>query len=174
MGAISRLSHTHDQIINWLIVNPHLSLRECADEFGFTQSWLSQLIHSDIFQAALKARQQDVAARVAASIPEKLHAVADIALDKLGEKVAASEDADFILDVADRALHRMGYAPVSARNPNGSPSAAGTVNNTQNVFVLGQDDLAAARQVMRAAGQLPQSEPQLVEGEVVTAIPSAT
>jgi hypothetical protein len=49
----------------------------------------------------------------------------------------------------------MGYAPASARNPAGSPSQIGAVQNQTNVFVLGQDDLAQARELMRAAGQLP-------------------
>jgi hypothetical protein len=155
MAAIQRMSHTHEMVINWLVLNPQKSLRECADHFGYTQPWLSQLIHSDIFQANLRQRQMEVAARVSASIPEKLQAVADIALEKLGDAIAKSEDPDFILDAADRALHRMGYAPASARNPAGSPSQIGAVQNQTNVFVLGQDDLAQARELMRAAGQLP-------------------
>lgn len=159
MPGIQRLSHTHDQVINWLLVNPHKSLRECADYFGYTQAWLSTLIHSDIFQAELRRRQLDVAARVAQSIPEKLQAVADIALEKLGDAVAQSEDPDFILDVADRALHRMGYAPASARNPAGAPSQLGIQNQT-NVFVLAPDELERARNLMRLAAR----------GEVDTAI----
>lgn len=152
MAAIQRVSHTHEQIINWLVLHPHLSLRECADHFGYTQPWLSQLIHSDIFQARLKERQMEVAARVAQSIPDKLRAVTDIALDKLAEKVAESEDPDYILDAADRALHRMGYAPTSARNPAGSPAQMGQINTQTNVFMLGHEDLAQARELMRIAG----------------------
>lgn len=168
MGAISRISHTHDQIINWLIVNPEKSLRECADTFGYTQPWLSQLIHSDIFQAELKKRQVDVASRIAASIPEKLHAVTDIALTKLADKVAESEDPEFILDAADRALHRMGFAPASTRNPAGSPAQGTPALNQTNVFLLGHNDLAEARKIMAAAGSAPQDLPEVViEGERV-------
>jgi hypothetical protein len=170
MGAVSRLSHTHDQIINWLIVNPDRSLRECADTFGYTQPWLSQLIHSDIFQAELRRRQVDVASRVAASVPEKLHAVADIALAKLADKVSESEDPEFILDAADRALHRMGFAPASTRNPAGSPAMhnVGSLNQT-NVFVLGHNDLAEARKIMAAAGSAPQDRLEVViEGETLS------
>ena len=138
MAAIQRISHTHEMIINWLVLHPQLSLRECADHFGYTQPWLSQLIHSDIFQAALRARQIEVASRVAASIPEKLQAAADIALTKLGDALAKTEDPDFILDAADRTLHRMGYAPASARNPAGSPSQMPGIQNQTNVFEIGR------------------------------------
>lgn len=174
MAAIARISHTHEQIINWLVMNPEKSLRECADSFGYTQPWLSQLIHSDIFQAALKQRQLQVAARVAASIPEKLQAITDIALEKLGDQISKSEDPDYILDVADRALHRMGYAPASARNPAGSPSQLGVQNQT-NVFMLSPDDLAQARNLMRLAGTANQTAPaDVIEGEAeVVSVPTA-
>jgi hypothetical protein len=89
-----------------------------------------------------------VANRVAASIPAKLAAVADVALDKLGEMVERSEDPEFILDAADKALHRMGYAPQSSRNPAGSPSTFGSPLVQQNLFI-GAGDLADARELMR-------------------------
>ena len=148
-----RLSHTHEQILNWLVLNPELSMRHCADHFGYTQSWLSTLIRSDLFQAALRERQMMVASRVAASIPAKLAAVADVALDKLGEMVERSEDPEFILDAADKALHRMGYAPQSSRNPAGSPSTFGSPLVQQNLFI-GAGDLADARELMRSAATL--------------------
>lgn len=164
MADIQKLNHTHEAILNWLVLNPHKSLRECADTMGFTQPWLSTVIHSDIFQMALRERQMNVANRVAASIPERLQAVADVALDKLAEKVADSEDPDFILDAADKVLHRMGYAPASARNPAGSPAQGQPQFQQNNTFILGQGDLAEARALMAAASKIQQPA---LEGEVV-------
>lgn len=163
--GVQKLSHTHEAVMDWLVLNPDRSLRECADHFGYTQPWLSTLIHSDIFQAKLAERRLEVNARIAASIPEKLTAVADIALDKLAEKVSASEDPDFILDAADRALHRMGFAPASARNPGGSPGLPGPgPGAVQNNFFITGNDLAQARQIMQAAGQ---QIPLTIDAEVV-------
>jgi len=167
---LQRVSHTHEMVINWLVLNPEKSLRECADTFGYTQPWLSTLIHSDLFQSRLRARQEQIASRVTSSIPEKLQAITDIALDKLGDVLAKSEDPEYILDVADRALHRMGYAPASARNPAGSPSQAGSVNNQTNVFMLAPEDLHQARALMQQVGQAVQGIPtaeRVLEGEVV-------
>lgn len=170
MAEIQRISHTHEQVMNWLILNPQRSLRECADEFGYTQAWLSTLIHSDIFQAKLRERQEEVFSRVASSIPQKLAAVTHVALEKLADKVAESEDPEFILDAADRALHRMGYAPQSARNPAGSPASGGHLpGNTTNVFMLGANDLHEARQIMQAAGRAMSET--VIEAEV-TVVPS--
>ena len=155
-----RISHTHESIINWLVLNPEKSLRECADYFQYTQSWISTLIHSDIFQMALRERQQSVAARVAQSIPEKLRACADVALDKLGDQIAASEDPDFILDAADRVLHRMGFAPQSARNPAGSPSQGAALNVQNNLYITA-GDLQDARAILQGVSEVVPAIPAL-------------
>lgn len=151
---IANLSPTHEQMLNWLVLNPEKSQREMADHFGFTQSWVSSILHSDLFQAALKEKQLAVFARVAESIPQKLARAADISIEKLTEKIEASEDPEFLLDATDRILHRMGYAPQSARAPAGSPSL-----NQQNNFFVSAADLTAAREVMQrnaAIGNTPQ------------------
>lgn len=147
---LARLNHTHEQMLNWLVMNPDRSLRELADHMGYTQSWVSTILHSDLFQLALKDRQLSVAARVVGSIPEKLRRAADIATDKLADMVADSEDPEFILDATDKILHRMGYAPQSARNPAGSPGGL-SANTQQNNFFIQAGDLAAARELMQAA-----------------------
>lgn len=159
MAEIQSISHRHSMIMNWMVLNPDRSLKECADHFNVTQPWLSTVIHSDVFQAEFQQKLQNIHNHCAQSIPDKLRVVADIALDRLADKVAKSEDADFILDAADKALHRMGYAPASARN--GFGAAQGQTVNQTNVFMLSQDDLDQARNVMRGNGlfQNPPQEP---------------
>ena len=150
MAEIARLNTTHEMLMNWLVLNPERSLRECADHFGYTQSWVSQIIHSDIFQHALKEMQLAIGLRVADSIPARLRKVADIALDKLTTHLESNEDPEFILDATDKILHRMGYAPASARNPAGSPSGNSI---TQNNFTINAADLTAARELMQVAAE---------------------
>ena len=148
MAELVKLSTTHEQLMNWLVLNPEKSLRECADHFGYTQSWLSQIIHSDLFQHALKEKQERIAMRVAESIPAKLARAADIAVEKLTDHLEKTEDPEFILSATDKILHRMGYAPQSSRNP--SAPAGGSLNQ-QNNFFLQAGDLADARALMQAA-----------------------
>lgn len=157
---IKKVSHKHAMIMNWMVLNPDQSLRACADHFGVSQAWLSVVIHSDVFQAEFQQKLKNISARVAESIPEKLRAVADIALDKLAEKVAESEDPDFILDAADKALHRMGYAPASARNGYGAGSQVNVQQN--NVFMLDAEDLARARGIMKSQGMFQPDTQELV------------
>ena len=151
MAELVKLSTTHEMLMNWLVLNPEKSLRECADHFGYTQSWVSQIIHSDLFQHALKEKQERIAVKVAESIPEKLARAADVAVEKLTEQLEKTEDPEFILSATDKILHRMGYAPQSSRNPAGGPAPT----NQQNNFFLTAGDLEAARELMRASTALP-------------------
>jgi len=173
-AQIQKISHKHSMIMNWMVLNPDKPLRQCADHFGVSQAWLSTVIHSDVFQAEFQEKLQNIHNHCAMSIPEKLKVVADIALDRLAEKIADSEDPEYILDAADKALHRMGYAPASARNGFGA-NQGGLQVNQQNVFLLSQDDLDAARNVMKAQGQFKAA----IQGELVevvqepSALPSA-
>ncbi len=160
MAEIARLSTTHEMLMNWLVLNPERSLRECADHFGYSQSWLSQIIHSDIFQHALKEKQLAIGMRVAESIPARLKKVADIALDKLATHLESNEDPEFILDATDKILHRMGYAPASTRNPAGSPSQMHNNGIQQNFFVQASD-LTAARELMQLAAEQGETVRQL-------------
>lgn len=148
MAEIARLSHKHEQLLNWLVLNPDRSLRECADTFGFSQSWLSQVIHSDLFQHALKEKQLAIGVRVADSIPQKLRRAADLALEKLTVKLEDTEDPEYILDATDKILHRMGYAPQSARNPAGGPGLGAPAQ--QNNFFISSGDLQEARALMQS------------------------
>jgi len=156
--GIGNISYSHEALINWLLVNPDRPLRDAAAYFGYTQSWLSTIIHSDVFQAKLHRRQQDVFAQVAQTIPSKLGTAVNIALDRITEKLEGCEDQKYLLDVTDKLLHRMGYAPAAARNPVGAPVVQ---TNTQiNNFTVSASDLGAAR----AMAQAMQPAPLLIDG----------
>ena len=175
MGEIARLSPSHEMVMNWIICNPDRNLRECADHFGYTQSWLSCIIHSDIFQHELARRQETVRAAITQSIPEKLRRAGDIAVEKLTSQLEQTEDPEFILSAADKILHRLGYAPQSSRAPQGG---AGISVSQTNVYMASQADLASARELMGRVGEamslpsppgatLPEDGPPPLEGELL-------
>jgi len=153
-SAVARLSHKHDQIINWLLENPHQSLRACADHFNYSQGWLSQLIHSDIFQAQLKLRQEAVFVQIAQDIPTKLKGLADQAIEKVSEILERNENPDLVIDIFDKTLNRLGYAPQKgASGPTPAPTQV-------NVFTVSKSDLAEAR-IMISAQQTPALEAKI-------------
>lgn len=169
-NQVISLSHTHEAVMNWMLLNPDRSLRECADHFGYTQSWLSTLIHSDIFQARLAERQEGIRARIADSIPQKMRMAADVGLEKLVTALEKTEDPEFILDATDKLLHRLGYAP--ARSAGAPPGQAGQVG-VQNNFYVSASDIAAARAAGLAiidapSPTSPPPEPgSVIEGEII-------
>lgn len=142
MSEIQSVSHMHDQIMNWMLANPGRPLRECADYFEITQPWLSTVIHSDVFQAKFRERQEAVFGQVMLDIPTKLKGLADAAIEALAEQLATNTDKNYTLDAFDKIMHRAGYAPQKAATPN---SAAAVVNN----FVVDASFLAEARSSMR-------------------------
>lgn len=149
-AQIGKISYSHEALMNWLLVNPDRPLRDAAAYFGYTQAWISTVIHSDIFQAKLFARQEKVFAQVAQDLPTKLAGAAHIALERMTEKLTTTEDPKYLLDATDKLLHRMGYAPAAARAPQGAP----VIQNTQiNNFSVSSADLNAARELARTAGQ---------------------
>lgn len=156
MAEIQKVSFTHEALILWLLEFPHKSLRDCAGYFGYSQSWLSQIIHSDAFQQQLVKRQNEMMAMTGSDIRHKLSGAADIAIEGLSRKLESSEDGEFFLDATDKLLNRLGYGPASSRN-------VGTMNIQNNVqqITCQKEDLANARTML--LGQAFRAEPVLID-----------
>jgi hypothetical protein len=130
------------------------------------------MVNSDLFQAELAKRQEDFRGRLNATLTQRLQTVAHVALDKLATMVEGSEDKDFVLEVSDKVLHRLGFAPQSNRNPAG-PVVGGPLFQT-NLYIS-KDDLHAARAIMErgpgevveveASSPLGRAQPGTEEGE---------
>lgn len=119
--GVIRLNHTHEAIARWLLENPTRSLGECAKEFGYTQSWLSCIIHSDAFQVKLRQMQQEADAVVIMDVPARLRGVAAAALDGIASQVDhALNDGNgvlhrqFLHDTAELTLKALGYGQPKA------------------------------------------------------------
>lgn len=150
MPEIATVSHRHEAIMNFMIANPTAKLGQVAAEFGVSQPWLSCIIHSHAFKTKLREKQEALWGDLGASITEKLEAVAHTALDNILEHVTASNASPALsLEVADKVLHRLGYAPKTGPAAQAAPAAQ------VNVFNVSPADLAAARQVMAAQAAAP-------------------
>lgn len=88
MPAIAEVRWHHDAIIDEMIANPAQSQGELARKFGFTQSWMSIIVNSDAFKHRLAERKAEIIdPRIAAEWEDKVHGVANRALDRLMEKL---------------------------------------------------------------------------------------
>lgn len=119
MHQLADLNHRHEQIINWLIVNPDRPLGECAKEFGFSQPWLSQIIHSDMFQARYRERCEEVGQLAVHTIHNRLAGVTALALEKVQEKLVAAPSEKFLGETLRTTLSALGYASGPPAGSNG-------------------------------------------------------
>lgn len=156
---VKNLTIRHDLILNWLIANPDRPMRECADHFNVTQAWLSIIVHSDVFQARLRERQETLFSNTVLDTREKLQTLSHVALDRLTEAVEQSDDPEFILDAADKALHRLGYAPRTGSTT--GPAVA----NTQVNINIDRATLTDAQQLMQAARAIAAPKPDADDDE---------
>jgi hypothetical protein len=139
-------------------------LRELSAHFQMTPAWISTIINSDAFQTQLALRKDQCFTEVTMDLRAKMEGVADAAVEKLGVVLENVQDPKMVLDIADKTLHRLGYAP-----QRGGPSAPTVQSNTQ-VNLYGSVDattLATARGLMKAKPEvevLPAPEPPVDQG----------
>lgn len=141
MSAIASLSNKHIAIMDFMIANPRLKLKEVADYFGYTQAWLSQVIHSDAFQRELKEKQNHAFHHTVLPLREKMTAIAHQALDELAERLPLETDAGELKDVAVDLLDRLGFSPKGIQQPQLPPHLTVQVN-------IERERLARARQLI--------------------------
>jgi hypothetical protein len=149
---LQNISHVHEAVMNWMIANPQRSMADCAREFGYTQSWLSTMVHSNLFQARLKEKQDHVFADLAGTLNDKLAAGADIGVTKLIEKLEVSEDPKFIKETTNMMLDKLGFG-AATRVAGAGQVNAGPVQN--NFYMASPEDLQRARGRIASGAVLP-------------------
>lgn len=151
---IKNPSHKHEEIMRWLLENPEKKLKDLALHMNVTQTWLSIIIHSELFQEKFEEMRKEYLGAVLPDIGEKLNAIANVALDKLAEELEYNDDPKFLLNVADKTLGRLGYGA--------------KINNVDNnKFVQNNVIVSAASfEAMQQAENLRnQIQNKLIEGE---------
>lgn len=135
MGApptLERLNHRHDQIILWLLSYPDRTLGDCAAWFGYTQPWLSRIIHTDMFQAAYRRKAEELGQAVVHDVKSKLTNLAAVSLDKATERIEAGIASErFLGDTMKNALTALGYGAPVVQNDNRSQQVHLHVNAEQ-------------------------------------------
>lgn len=138
----------HEELLEYLLVNPRASLQEISFYFNATPSWISIVRNSDAFKELYAQRRQAHFDRVSITVADRVIALADVTLDALTvkmEKHIAADTAtiDQLKEVGDMALKALGFGAKSHTNVNIN---APTTN--QNVFV-DKGTLERAREARR-------------------------
>lgn len=86
--AIAKMAYSHDAMVDIIIANPGISQNAIAEIFGYTPSWISQIITSDTFQTALaKRREQLIDPVVMAEVKSQFESLVARSLDILQQKL---------------------------------------------------------------------------------------
>ncbi len=122
-----RTHYSHEAMIDVIIAEPTLTQRELAKRFDRSENWISIIMGSDAFQAALAKRRDDVTDPfLIATIEERFRGLANQSLQVLAEKLETTKSADLALKALDISSKALGFG---AR-------AGGPGTSVQNNFVV--------------------------------------
>lgn len=125
MGRLARVRYTHADMIDFIIANPSASQGNLASRYGYTESWISNVMASDAWKAAMAARREElVDPALLATIEERFRAVAEKSLERLMDKLTAPVVSDNVVlkavELGAKALgvggHGAPQAPKDERN----------------------------------------------------------
>lgn len=108
-NELAEVRYSHKAMIELILANPGIHQRELATFFGRTESWISIVMRSDAFQAALDARRTEVYDPILAPLRAKFEAAASMALDRVLERLEGGAPDKFVLETAKLAAGALGY-----------------------------------------------------------------
>ncbi len=162
----SKMTWWYESVIDWMILNPEKNLKDCADAFEVTPTWMYTLTNSDIFKERLAERREAHSNAISLGVVEKANALADMALDAAIDKfhdVSSAPDMKLstAMNTAEKAFELAGIGG-KARVPAGNPMFV------QNNFIPAEaSTLEAARQrILQRQSEAP--APALPELKNVT------
>lgn len=112
MYQLKTLNHRHLAIIDWILANPDRTLGDCSRALGFSQSWMSQVIASDLFRDEFERRRQGLEEQEHREIIGKLRTVAKGTLDAISTRIQNGEDCSdqLLIQGGQAALRALGYS----------------------------------------------------------------
>lgn len=114
-----RLKYSHEAMIDQMIVNPTVSVRELSLRFGVTENWIYRVRSSSMFRDKLRARTKElVDPAIAAELDERFDAAVNRSLEVLMDKISRdSEEVDpnLALEVAKLGAKARGIGGFGAK-----------------------------------------------------------
>jgi transcriptional regulator with XRE-family HTH domain len=125
-GAIKKVNYSHEGMVNLILANRGISQNQLAAHFGYSASWVSQVMSSDAFQAKLAERAAEIEdPTLRATVEDSLKGLVSRSMEIIKEKLkgeAASVPDQLALRTLELSTRALGYG---VKNP------VVVVNNTQ-------------------------------------------
>lgn len=150
MGALAKVRYSHLDMIDYILANPGAGLRDIGARYGYTIGWISNVMASDAWKAAMAARRTEMVDPVlAATITQRFEGVTRLSLQRLQEKLEAPQVSDMVvLKAVELGAKAMGIGGNAAAVPVPPPA--------DHLVQLATRLIALQAQVRR--GLLPQVE----------------
>lgn len=122
-NRLKRTRYNHEAMIDVIIAEPTITQNELAQRFDRSVNWVSIMINSDAFQAALAKRRDDILDPfLVASVEERLRSLANQSLQVIADKLQTTQNPDLAIKALEISTKALGFG---ARNP-----GSGVVNNS--------------------------------------------
>lgn len=112
-GAIQKVNYTHDGMINLILANRGITQNAIAAHYGYSASWVSQVMSSDAFQARLMERAAEIEdPTLRATVEDSLRGLVARSMEIIKEKLngpAASVPDNLALRTLELSTRALGY-----------------------------------------------------------------
>lgn len=109
-GGVAKTNYSHEAVIDAILMNPGISQNELAASLGYTPGWLSQVIGSDAFKAALATRREQILdPMLRGEVEESFRGLVIQSMHKLREKLEANPSDNLVLEVFRSSTRALGY-----------------------------------------------------------------
>jgi hypothetical protein len=114
-NRLQKVSYSHEAMIDILIHEPTITQNELAKRFGYSVSWVSIVMGSDAFQAALAKRRDDLLnPEIIASLEERFRGLATQSLQVIAEKLEKTSNTDLAIKALEISSKALGFGARSA------------------------------------------------------------
>lgn len=174
-GALGKVRYTHDAMIDLIIASPWISQNEIAAHFGYSVGWISQIFTSDVFQARLAERKDElVDPTIRATIEENFKALCQQSMTILRKKLEGNPSDDLLLGTLNIASKALGYGARQAPTINQQfvVQVPGKVGSSAEWAEIHRPEVGSAGS--KAVGHGPvgipgRAIPEVADAEIVTA-----
>lgn len=91
--TLGKIRYTHEAMIDLIVADPSIAQNTLAAHFGYSAAWISVVINTDMFQAKLAQRREEIVnPLIRASLEERFAAITQRSLEVLQEKLSQSSD----------------------------------------------------------------------------------
>ena len=116
-NRLVRVHYSHEAMIDVLLAEPTITQRELAKRFDRSENWISIVIGSDSFQAALAKRRDDLMnPEVIATIEERLTGLAHQSLQVIAENLEKTRNIDVAFKAIDISTKALGFGARNSGN----------------------------------------------------------